>query len=136
MLSIMGIVSKARSAPCSITPHGQDSPFGHIFTELASASHPNIRPIFADMLRRLQRGEANAILTCDVSRLSRNFHDSALIDDMLARGTLKQVRTPTDTVTSKLSLNAYAIINECERNALSQAIKRGLAYRKMLKLKM
>ena len=101
------------------------------FTELASASCPQARLVFLDMLRRLERGEANAILTCDLSRLTRNYPDGLYLADMLYRGILKEIRTPTETITSGFALNLSLSWQQFERQQLSENIKRGVRVRKM-----
>src|ERR1022692_889538 len=73
------------------------------FTESKSAKEPG-REIFNDMLRRIEGGEANAILTWKLDRLARNFDDGGRIIGMLQRGVIQEIRTfektylPTDNV--------------------------------------
>ncbi len=55
------------------------------------------RPIFNEMMDRIQRGEANAILCWDYDRLSRNPIDSGKIMWMLQNSVIKLVRTPGRT---------------------------------------
>src|SRR5260370_27459756 len=44
------------------------------FTESKSAKEPG-REVFNDLLRRIEKGEANAILSWKLDRLARNFDD-------------------------------------------------------------
>jgi len=73
------------------------------FTESKSAKEPG-REIFNEMLRRIEAGEANSILTWKLDRLARNFDDGGRIIGMLQRGVIKEIRTfektylPTDNV--------------------------------------
>src|ERR1039457_52220 len=73
------------------------------FTESKSAKEPG-REIFNEMLRRIEEGEANAILTWKLDRLARNFDDGGKIIGMLQRGVIQEIRTfektylPTDNV--------------------------------------
>src|ERR1022692_904001 len=73
------------------------------FTESKSAKEPG-RELFNDMLRRIEAGEANAILTWKLDRLARNFDDGGRIIGMLQRGVIQEIRTfektylPTDNV--------------------------------------
>ncbi len=64
-----------------------------ILEESKSAKSPHNRPIFSDMLERIQNGEANGILCWEINRLSRNPVDSGTIQWMLQQGILKSVRT-------------------------------------------
>jgi site-specific DNA recombinase len=73
------------------------------FTESKSAKEPG-REIFNDMLRRIEKGEGNAILTWKLDRLARNFDDGGRIIGMLQRGVIQEIRTfektylPSDNV--------------------------------------
>src|SRR5882724_12429796 len=72
-------------------------------TESKSAKDPG-RPVFTEMLRRIERGEANAILTWKLDRLARNFDDGGKIVGLLQRGVIQEIRTfeksylPSDNV--------------------------------------
>jgi site-specific DNA recombinase len=63
-----------------------------ILTESKSAKEPG-RQIFNEMLRRIEGGEANAILTWKLDRLARNFDDGGRLIGMLQRGVIKEIRT-------------------------------------------
>jgi site-specific DNA recombinase len=64
-----------------------------VFTEAKSAKKPNNRPVFTEMMARIEKGEANGILCWQINRLSRNPIDSAVVQWMLQQGTLKSIRT-------------------------------------------
>ncbi|HWD20821.1 MAG TPA: recombinase family protein [Verrucomicrobiae bacterium] len=72
-------------------------------TECKSAKGPG-RRIFNEMLRRIETGEADSILTWKLDRLARNFEDGGRLIGMLQRGIIKEIRTfekvylPTDNV--------------------------------------
>ena len=63
------------------------------FTEERSAKDPG-RPVFNDVLRRIEAGEANALLCWDIDRLSRNPIDNGQLQWMLQKGVIKVIKTP------------------------------------------
>ena len=63
----------------------------HVFTESKSAKKPNNRPLFAEMIERINDGEADGILCWQINRLSRNPIDSAQIQWLLQEQILKSV---------------------------------------------
>lgn len=98
-----------------------------VFQESCSAM--SSRLIFDEMLQRIEKGEADAILVQDVSRLVRNATDGRRIAAMLGQGILFQVITPTQV----LNHNSFLLqlsMQEKERQALSRNVKRGLQTRK------
>ena len=64
-----------------------------VYTEEKSAKKPNNRPIFEEMLERIENGEAEGILCWQINRLSRNPIDSGKLSWLLQQGTLKSIRT-------------------------------------------
>lgn len=64
-----------------------------ILPEAKSAKKPDCRPVFADMLERIEKGEANGILCWSINRLSRNPVDSGTLSWMLQQGALKCIQT-------------------------------------------
>lgn len=65
----------------------------HVFTEAKTAKKPYNRPVFAEMMKRIEAGEANGILCWQINRLSRNPIDSAQIQWSLQQGALKSIQT-------------------------------------------
>ena len=63
------------------------------YTEAKSAKKPDNRPIFDEMIQRIENGEANGILCWQINRLSRNPIDSGKISWLLQQGTLKSIQT-------------------------------------------
>lgn len=63
------------------------------YTEARSAKKPNNRPIFDEMIERIERGEADGILCWQINRLSRNPIDSGKLSWLLQRNILKSIQT-------------------------------------------
>jgi len=63
------------------------------FKESKSAKKPHGRPVFAEMLSRISKGEAGGILCWQINRLSRNPIDSADVQWMLQNGSLQSIQT-------------------------------------------
>lgn len=64
-----------------------------LFKEEKSAKAPG-RPIFNEMMTRIERGEANAIICWDIDRLYRNPIDEGRVRWSLQRGIIREIRTP------------------------------------------
>jgi DNA invertase Pin-like site-specific DNA recombinase len=64
-----------------------------IFRESYSAKNPYARPIFNDMLARIEKGEANGILCWQTNRLSRNPIDSARVQWLLQKSIILSIQT-------------------------------------------
>jgi site-specific DNA recombinase len=101
------------------------------FTESKSAKGPG-RPIFNEMLARIDRGEANAILTWKLDRIARNFDDGGKIIGMLQRGQIQEIRTFEKTYLPKDNVLTIAVelgmANQYVRD-LSVNIQRGIRER-------
>ena len=101
-----------------------------IFTESKSAKLPNNRPVFEEVLKRIEKGEAGGILCWQINRLSRNPVDSGKISWYLQKGIIKSIRTidreylPQDNVIM-LSVES-GMANQFILD-LSKNTKRGLA---------
>ncbi|NCS31956.1 recombinase family protein [bacterium] len=64
-----------------------------VYIEAKSAKKPNNRPVFDEMIQRIENGEADGILCWQINRLSRNPVDSGTISWLLQRGILKSIQT-------------------------------------------
>src|ERR1700719_5258856 len=97
-------------------------------SESQSAKEPG-REVFNEMLRRIEAGEANAILTWKLDRVARNFDDGGRIIGMLQRGVIQEIRTfektylPTDNVLTICV--EFGMANQYVRD-LSLNIRRGI----------
>src|SRR3989344_1758144 len=63
------------------------------YTEAKSAKKPNNRPVFDELIQRIENGEADGILCWQINRLSRNPIDSGKLSWLLQRGILKSIQT-------------------------------------------
>ncbi len=61
-----------------------------VLTESRSAKAPG-RPVFADLVRRIHRGEVSGVLCWKMDRLARNPYDSGLILQAQADGQLERI---------------------------------------------
>ena len=61
--------------------------------EKKSAKTPDKRPVFKQMVRLINRGEANAVLTYHVDRLSRNAQENGVIAQLMDDKKLKVIQT-------------------------------------------
>lgn len=61
--------------------------------EAHSAKNPNSRPVFDEILSRIEQGEADGILCWNINRLSRNPIDSGRLSWLLQRSVIKSIRT-------------------------------------------
>jgi site-specific DNA recombinase len=64
-----------------------------ILTEAKSAKKPHNRPVFSDMLARIEKGEAQGILCWQINRLSRNPIDSGALGWMLQQNVIHSIQT-------------------------------------------
>lgn len=75
-----------------------------VFSEARSAKKPFNRPVFSEMLKRIEKGEANGIICWKLDRLARNPVDAGTITWLLQTGIIKHIKTfdggfyPTDNV--------------------------------------
>lgn len=91
-----------------------------IFKESKSASKPDNRPIFTEMISKIKEGECSRILCWHTNRLSRNPLESGIIMQMLTDGVLEEIVTPQKSITYE---NANDILLGVEFGANSQFSK-------------
>ncbi len=99
------------------------------FEESQSAHTPG-RPRFNEMLEKIEKREANAILTWHPNRICRNMTDGGKIIDLMDRGLLLEILTPSrayqNTPMDKFMLTLEFGISKKDSDDKSIAVKRGL----------
>ncbi len=64
-----------------------------ILEESKSAKTPYTRPVFEELIKRIEKGEADGIICWELNRLSRNPVDSGKIQYLLQEGVIKVIQT-------------------------------------------
>ncbi len=77
--------------------------------ESKSAKKPNERPVFSQMIERIKKGEADAIMCWQINRLSRNPVDSGTIQWLLQGGIIKEIKTSSRTFLSEDNVLLFAV---------------------------
>ena len=101
----------------------------NVFTDEKSAGIPHLRPAFQEMMKQIQKGEVQAILTWKIDRLSRNPIENGQLSWMLQQGIIQEIITsdrnylPQDNVL--LFMVEGAMANQYLRD-LSTNVKRGM----------
>ena len=99
------------------------------FVEKQTAKVPG-RPIFGEMMRRIENGEASGIISWHPDRLARNSVDGGQIVYFLDIGTLASLKFPShwfeNTPQGKFSLSMAFVQSKYYVDSLSENTKRGL----------
>ncbi len=97
--------------------------------ESYSAKRPG-RPVFGQLLDLIERGKINALLVWSHNRISRNAIDAAYIVDLMDRGKLLEVRTPSqvfrNTPNDKFLLTLFCGQGKQENDSKGVDVVRGL----------
>ncbi len=101
-----------------------------IYEEKDSAYVPDNRPVFAKMMKRIEKGHANGIIAWHPDRLSRNEMDAAKITYMIRQGFIQDLKfgsyhfdnSPEGIMMLQLSLSQ----SQYSSAKLSKDVKRGL----------
>lgn len=100
------------------------------FVESASA-HKTGRPIFNQMLDRIEKGEAEGILVYHLTRIARNSYDGGRVIYMMDEGLLQEIRTPEGTYCStksddKFIMQIHFAMSKKSSDDISQFVKRDI----------
>ncbi|MFA6585566.1 MAG: recombinase family protein [Candidatus Paceibacterota bacterium] len=98
------------------------------YEDSKSAKTPGIRDHFSNMIQDIKNGKRNAIACWKPDRLARNMDEGGEIIDLLQRGIIKSIITPSKTYTpsepSWSLLLEFGMANQFSRD-LSVNVKRG-----------
>lgn len=99
-----------------------------VLLEKQSAKKPG-RPVFNEMIERIEKGEATGIMAWHPDRLARNMLDGGRIIHMVDTGQIQDLKFPTvefqPTSQGKLNLAMLFGMSKYYVDALSENIKRG-----------
>ncbi len=100
------------------------------FSEAHSAKHAGKRPVFNHLLDLIERGKINSLFSWSANRISRNAIDAAQIVDLMDRGKLLEVRTPSqsfrNTPQDKFMLALFCMQGKLENDNKGVDVVRGL----------
>ena len=100
-----------------------------VLPESHSAKAPG-RPVFNEMIKRIEKGEANGIFIWHPNRISRNSVDTGYIIYLMDTGKLLEVKTPSQTFRNtpndKFLLNLFCSQAKLENDNKGVDVKRGL----------
>ncbi len=104
--------------------------------EESQSAHTIGRPVFNEIVKRIQKGISNGLLVWHANRISRNPVDSGTIINLIDEGKLIHVKTPAhiygNDPTEKMMLALECMLAKKDSDDKSHAVKRGLRgrYRK------
>jgi len=103
---------------------------GEPVEESASAMMSGNRPKFDKILKDIENGKYDGILSWHPDRLSRNSLESGIIVDMLDNGIMKDLKFPTfqftNNASGKMMLNILFAMSKQYSEGLSETIRRGV----------
>lgn len=100
------------------------------FEESHSAKLCGTRKVFNQMVKRIEKGNANGIFLWNINRLSRNAGDAGTIIDLMDRGLLHEIKAPGQSFRNnpqdKFLLNLFCSQAKLENDNKGVDVKRGL----------
>ena len=103
------------------------------YAEARSAKRPGHRPMFEDMLRRIEAGEIQVIICWHPDRLARNMVDAGRIIDLMDRKKLIEIRTASgrfvNTPQDKMNLLIQFVFSKYTVDKLADDVSRGFRKR-------
>ena len=101
----------------------------HIFIERKSA-YKTGRPQFNEMVRRLERGDADAVLTYHLTRLARNSFDGGRLIYFMDEGVVREIRTEDSTYSNladdKFMMQIHFAMAKKSSDDTSQFVRRDI----------
>src|SRR3989344_4424418 len=123
---VLSIPAQLEEAEKLVTLHGISH--HRFYSEAKSAKAPGKRKLFTEMVSNLESGKINAIGTWKLDRLARNMEEGGKIIDLLQRGVIKAIITPTKIYwpneNALLMAIEFGSANQFSRD-LSVNVKRG-----------
>lgn len=86
------------------------------------------RPLFNEMMQRIDNGEANGVLVWQANRVSRNALDGGLFIYYMSEGKIVELRTPGKSYTilsDRFQLQIELIMAQKDSDDKSESVKRG-----------
>lgn len=106
-----------------------DITISEVFQEARSAKRPG-RPVFSEMIARIEAGEAQGIVAWHPDRLARNAVDAGLLIDLIDRGRLKDMKFQSyrfeNTPEGKWMLSIVLGQSKYFVDKLSKDVRRGI----------
>lgn len=98
--------------------------------EESQSAHQLGRPVFNEIIKRVEKRISNALFVWHPNRISRNPIDGGAIINLMDQGKLIHVKTPShiygNTSTDKMMLALEFMISKKDSDDKSDAVKRGL----------
>ncbi|MFA5232738.1 MAG: recombinase family protein [Candidatus Paceibacterota bacterium] len=116
--------------------HNKKVSVEQILTESKSAKNPFGRPVFEELIKKIEKGEVQGIIAWHANRLSRNAIDAARLVDLFDKGKLEEIITQQqvfrNTPQDKFMLTLFCSQAKMENDNKSIDVKRGLRKKREL----